>query len=103
MLTPARVRRVHSASGGLAPRRCRCRRVLRAIEAELEELREQNRLLHESAGFFAELSERLNVQLRRQRAMASGPAAGGAAVCKEVRPPRPDNFPFLPRSRSSEI
>jgi hypothetical protein len=48
--------------------RCRCRLVLRAIETELEELREQNRLLLASAGFFAELSERLNVQLLRQKA-----------------------------------
>jgi hypothetical protein len=46
--------------------------VLRAIEAELEELREENRLLHESATFFADLSERLNVQLRMQRLTQTG-------------------------------
>jgi hypothetical protein len=103
MLKPVRASRTHPVAGSGVQRRCRCRRVLRSIEAELEELREQNRLLHESAGFFAELSERLNVQLRRQRSMAPGPTAVPSAVRTEVINARPDNFPFLSRSKSREI
>ena len=38
------------------------------VEAELEHLREQNRLLRDAALFFGELSERLNLQLRQERA-----------------------------------
>jgi hypothetical protein len=38
------------------------------VEAELEHLREQNRLLRDAALFFGELSERLNLQLREERA-----------------------------------
>ncbi|HEX6975194.1 MAG TPA: hypothetical protein VF147_12400 [Vicinamibacterales bacterium] len=40
----------------------------REVEAELEYLREENRLLREAARFFGELSERLNAQLRKERA-----------------------------------
>ena len=63
-------RRKTFETGASAQLCCRCRRPRRNIEHDLEELREQNRILMESAVFFAELSERLNVQLRRHRAQA---------------------------------
>lgn len=59
--------RLHDSERSVA-RCCRCRGLLRGIETELEALREQNRLLRDSAVFFAELSERLNAQLREERA-----------------------------------
>ena len=64
-MVSARVKQRESADSVV--RRCKCRRVLRVIETELEELREQNRLLTDSARFFADLSERLNAQLRQHR------------------------------------
>jgi hypothetical protein len=56
-------------SGDTASIACDCAEAIQAIATELEQLREQNRLLHESAGFFAALSERLNTQLRMQRSV----------------------------------
>lgn len=44
----------------------------REVEAELEHLREENRILRESARFFGELSERLNAQLHEKRAHQHG-------------------------------
>jgi hypothetical protein len=44
-----------------------CRQVLHAIHAEIEQLRAENQELHKSARFFADLSERLNTQLRRRQ------------------------------------
>ncbi len=41
-----------------------CLQVLHAIHAEIEQLRAENQELHKSARFFADLSERLNTQLR---------------------------------------
>ena len=58
-------------SGDTASIACDCAEAIQAIATELEQLREQNRLLHESAGFFAALSERLNTQLRMQRSQSS--------------------------------
>lgn len=65
----------YGESDGSVHRGCRCERVLRGIETELEALREENRLLHDSASFFADLSERLNVELRQQRAQGRVDAA----------------------------
>ncbi len=56
-------------AGRAVARGPRHRRALRAATTELEQLREQNRLLRAAAAFFGELSERLNEQLRRERAL----------------------------------
>jgi hypothetical protein len=72
----------HRDAGPAVQPGSRCRRLLRDVEAELEQLREQNRLLRHSAGFFADLSERLNAQLRYERSRHRG--AGDQRVTPAV-------------------
>ncbi len=66
-------------AGRAVTRGRRPRRALRAAATELEQLREQNRLLRAAAAFFGELSERLNEQLRRERALRRAEQKAAAA------------------------
>jgi hypothetical protein len=67
-----KIDRADNSADGCAARRISERyegvAMRREVEAELEYLREENRLLRDAARFFGELSERLNAQLRKERA-----------------------------------